>query len=682
MELQFKDVSGKDNIGDFTWIHQSGRQALIADLVSGCDVARGIDLLSSWLTVNQTNELFVAEQVIEDLHQLFFNNGVQSTFGIITQKAEEFELSWVGNIRLYRVEKGVKRAESRGFESQPISVVGSEVTPIVHHMNLDNDGISKFILTSDGLSSQMMCELNLTSDTLTSGQLQKKLLPAVVDQDWSALIFPMSNSHSFVENDWPYNPFVGAQEERLHERRGLAELATQLFTQPLFEGFRIVSCPPILSENSSRLFDGLLIYPFGVIPLELKDHHGSIAVDMCTNKRNSLLVDNDMGRTYLSNPVTKLREALRRFGDLPELKALLPELKNTGLVLFTNRNANVECIYDGQTVSAPFMEMGEVIVAQTEQVSSLLVKFCRSRFGKKPKRRLFESEINQLVQELTASPVEQYQGAITVGDYEVELEAVESESTDYFTVYNAVLFNEQVWAKCFNLDHLSAVHRQTELKSLGREALVLKRLSRVDGVQRYQDKELLEDKFYVFVEKAPAVTLEQWLSANPTREEKLNLLIELAETIQQIQSVGDPEIIHRAINLSNIRVTERSEPMLINFELCQQEMVATLPLNARRTFEQKYQAPEVNEPGQSLTFSSDIFSLGLVVFYSLSGELPFEQSTKELVSKGRRPAYWKQLCQKLELSGQYAEFWQRILHVTPKYRPTIEQVIEVLKTWK
>ncbi len=111
-------------------------------------------------------------------------------------------------------------------------------------------------------------------------------------------------------------------------------------------------------------------------------------------------------------------------------------------------------------------------------------------------------------------------------------------------------------------------------------------------------------------------------------------------------------------------------------------MVATLPLNARRTFEQKYQAPEVNEPGQSLTFSSDIFSLGLVVFYSLSGELPFEQSTKELVSKGRRPAYWKQLCQKLELSGQYAEFWQRILHVTPKYRQTIEQVIEVLKTWK
>ncbi len=76
MELQFKDVSGKDNIGDFTWIHQSGRQALIADLVSGCDVSRGIDLLSSWLTVNQTNELFVAEQVIEDLHQLFFNNNL------------------------------------------------------------------------------------------------------------------------------------------------------------------------------------------------------------------------------------------------------------------------------------------------------------------------------------------------------------------------------------------------------------------------------------------------------------------------------------------------------------------------------------------------------------------------------------------------------------------------------
>ncbi len=176
--------------------------------------------------------------------------------------------------------------------------------------------------------------------------------------------------------------------------------------------------------------------------------------------------------------------------------------------------------------------------------------------------------------------------------------------------------------------------------------------------------------------------MAKWLQTQPAKEARLNVLIAIAETMKQIQSVGEPEIIHRAINLSNIRVGDDSNPILINFELCQQEMVATLPLNARRTFEQKYQAPEVNEPGQSLTFAADIFSFGLIILFSLTGELPFEQSAKELVTKGRRPVFWKQLCQKLDISTTHTEFWQRILHVTPKYRPTIEQVLEVLKTWK
>ena len=682
MELQFKNVSGKDNVGDFTWIHQSGNQAVIADMVSGCDVHKGIDLLSSWLAVNQTHEPFNAEQVIAELHDLFQVNNVQSTLGIITQQQACFELHLVGNIRLYKVEKQVEQIKEVGDEIHPLSVVGSEYSPDIQHTVFTPDLHAKFIVTSDGLDSSLMRSLALSSETLSGGQLHRKLLPAVCDQDWSALIFPMANAQSFVNHHWPYNPFVGPQEDRLHERRGLAEIATELFKQPMFEGFRIVSCPPILSENSSRLFDGLLVYPFGVIPLELKDHHGAITIDMGTNKRNSLLVENDLGTSYLSNPATKLRESLRRFGDLPQLKGLTPELKNAGLVIFTSHHADVECVFDGQSSPAPFMQAGEVLVSKSEQLSDLLFRFCRSRFGKKPKRRLTDSEINHLVKDLTTIQLETIQDVITVGDYDVELKPIDDESTDYFTVYNASLFKEQVWAKCFKLDHLSAVHRQSELKSLGREALVLKRLGRVDGVQRYQDKELIDDRFFVFVEKAPEQNLASWLETNPSREQRISLLISLAETIQQIQNIGEPEVIHRAINLSNVRVDANGKPVLINFELCQQEMVATLPLNARRTFEQKYQAPEVNEPGQSLSFAADVFSFGLITFYSLAGELPFEQSAKELVSKGRRPAFWRKLCQQLDIPQAHVEFWQRILHITPKYRPSIRQALEVLETWK
>ena len=107
--------------------------------------------------------------------------------------------------------------------------------------------------------------------------------------------------------------------------------------------------------------------------------------------------------------------------------------------------------------------------------------------------------------------------------------------------------------RCFNLDQLSSLQRQSELQSMGREALVLKRLSRVDGVQRYQDKEIVDDKLYVFVEKAPNTSLGQWLKTKPPRHKIIEVLIHLAETLNQIQSVGEPIIIHRSINLSNIK---------------------------------------------------------------------------------------------------------------------------------
>ncbi|TPE42794.1 protein kinase family protein [Maribrevibacterium harenarium] len=193
----------------------------------------------------------------------------------------------------------------------------------------------------------------------------------------------------------------------------------------------------------------------------------------------------------------------------------------------------------------------------------------------------------------------------------------------YYRVFKAQLFNEQVWAKCYCLDHLSPLEREAQLKSLGREALVLKRLGRVNGVQRYQDKELVDDKYYIFVEKAPKLTLIAWVQSNPCRQERLKLLVKIAQTIEQIQKFDDPVIIHRAINPSNIRIDADGDPMLINFELCQHEMVATLPLNARRTFEQNYQAPEVNRPGSSLTYAADIFSLGLIIYFTLTAKLPF-----------------------------------------------------------
>lgn len=496
------------------------------------------------------------------------------------------------------------------------------------------------------------------------------------------LMFPMSTTQTFVDSHWPYNPFVGPQEEREHERRALGELASALFTVPQFNGFRIVACPPLLTANSSRLFDGLLIYPFGVMPLELKDHHGQITLNI--DSRNGMQVNNDLGCTSFANPVHKLREGLRPFADLAMLKPLDPMLKNAAAVVFTSANANVACLYNGEAFAMPFTQAGEVMVTSTATFTTMLLRHCKARFGKKLVARLSEADINRLVARFSEStvepPLDEY---VWLDDYQCGTQPLLAESTDYYQVFLGKDYETPIWVKAFKFDHLSSVHRQSEMQMIGRESRILNRLGKTTGVQYCYGKHATDDKLYIFLEAAPQQNLTLWLQSNPSREARLTLLLALCNILAEIQQLQGPAVIHRAINPNNIRVKADGSPLLINFELCQFESVATLPITARRTFEQKYQAPEVNQPGQTLTFAADIFSIGVLACLLLSGKLPFNESAKELLARGRRPQFWGHLCQLLEIDPKASnvDFLQRILHNTPEYRPTITQTIEAVKSW-
>lgn len=684
MELHFKSVLGRENKGDLTWLHPSGKQAISFDMVSGSDVSRGLDIVRLWLAEHHNENVFDALALIDSLHTLLANSNVQATFAVITRLDIGYQVYIIGNLRLYRISDSVMTLPEVVVTHQPSATLGQAGAVTYQSITLQPETNITYLLTSDGLEHQKLLSANLTSTSMKTGSIYQKLLPAVKDKDWSAIVFPMLEEQSFSSVDWPYDPFIGQQEERLHERRGLADIATALFQCSHFDGFRIVSCPPILSENSSRLFDGLLVYPFGAIPLELKDHHGDIQLDVATNKRQSMWVSNDMGQTSMANPVQKLRESLRRFGDISQLKALDAMLKNTGLVVFTSPSANVNCHYHGEVFPMPFTQAGEVLVSTTEQLVAALLKFCKSQFGKKLKPRLDEAEINALVDQLITEQVPKSVDRVVIGDYQCELTPITSESTDYYDIFGAWDFDDYLWVKRFTLDHLSAVNKQTEINSLGREAQILKRLARknIAGVQRFEAKEDDDDNLYIFLQAAPSKTLTDYLAESPNRNAKIDLLIAIAQILQSIQSLGEPHIVHRAINPNNIRIDDNGQPRLINFELCQLDTVSTLPINARRTFEQKYQAPEVNEPGQSLTFAADIYSLGVIAFFSLAGKLPFDHSAKELVAKSRRRGFTQHLCSEMGIEGKHAEFVQRILHFSAQYRPDITQVMEMFHSWK
>jgi hypothetical protein len=654
-------------------------------MVSGSDVQKGLSLINNYLHENQTHETFDASNLIDDLNLVFIKNQVQAVLGVITKHHNNLLFNVVGNLRLYRVTDSIHVSSYIDLENQPTSVLGFNECLSVNQFEIKIEDDELYVLTTDGVSIELAQSSDLKYASFQSGNLHSLFLPYVLDHDWSALIFPLSKIRSYSDDSWPYNPFVGVQEEMPHERRGLSEIASELFSSQYFDGFRIVSSPPILKNQSSLLFDGLIVHPYGVLPIELKDHHGEVVISMDSSDRKAFFVKNEIGNSSFTNPVHKMREGLRVLGDLNVFSTLIPELKRNGLIVFTSSSVDVKCLYQGKESETPFIEAGEVIVAKTNNLVEALLSSYKKRFGKKLKPKLSDADINTIVKALTELKPSFDSDKILIGDYECSNSIMDKESSDYYEVFQAWSYDENLWAKCFAFDQLGSLERRAEIQSLGREAQTLNRLGRhrIPGIQYCYGKEVSEEKLYVFLEAAPEQNLQDWMTLKPSRNQKIEMLLRVGEILKGIQSVGNQQkIIHRAINPHNIRVDESGSPVLINFELCQIETVATLPINARRTFEQNYQAAEVNSPGKELTYAADIFSLGLISVEMLSGELPFKESPKEMLMKGKRKAFWLSICQNMEVPDKDAEFVQRILHVNEVFRPSIDQVIEKFKEWK
>jgi serine/threonine protein kinase len=118
----------------------------------------------------------------------------------------------------------------------------------------------------------------------------------------------------------------------------------------------------------------------------------------------------------------------------------------------------------------------------------------------------------------------------------------------------------------------------------------------------------------------------------PPLERTVGILAEIAEGLANAHAVG---LVHRDIKPSNVMVTPHGHVKLLDFGLARPEVVAnegatTRPAGAEgdaRAGTPHYMAPEQAE-GHTITARADIFSLGVVAFEAITGELPFRGSSE------------------------------------------------------
>ena len=161
------------------------------------------------------------------------------------------------------------------------------------------------------------------------------------------------------------------------------------------------------------------------------------------------------------------------------------------------------------------------------------------------------------------------------------------------------------------------------------EAVALARLSHPNIVQVYDFFEA-EGFFWIAMEFVNGGELEDKLQAGPLElQETLRLVKQLAEALGYAHEKG---VVHRDFKPANILLTENTDVKITDYGIAKlaQSSVHTQLNTIMGT--PSYMSPE-QANGDDTDLRTDIYSLGVVFFQMLSGELPFKGDTKSIVAQ-------------------------------------------------
>jgi len=129
-----------------------------------------------------------------------------------------------------------------------------------------------------------------------------------------------------------------------------------------------------------------------------------------------------------------------------------------------------------------------------------------------------------------------------------------------------------------------------------------------------------EDRLYIAMEYVEGETLRDRIKKGPLKpEEALDVVAQVAAGLSEAHGKG---IIHRDIKSANIMVTQKGRAKVMDFGLAKLRGGSSLTRSQTTLGTVAYMSPE-QARGEEVDGRTDLWSLGIVLYEMLTGELPF-----------------------------------------------------------